>query len=69
MSNKKHLGDGLYADSKSGWIIITTKDGDEVYLDPSVAKNLVEYINKGQDGCKECKRHLYCKYCGASNNV
>lgn len=46
---KEYLGDAVYVTYDGFHLILTTEDGiratNEIYLEPSVLKNLQEYIN------------------------
>ncbi len=46
---KRYIGDGVYADFDGFNIVLTTEDGisttNKVYLEPSVCKALLDFIN------------------------
>ncbi len=53
---KQYLGDGVYADTQFGSVKVSTENGVEetnvIILEPEVARALVEYIERVEEGWK-----------------
>ena len=61
---RSYLGDGVYVDFRDGMLELTVWDGlhtlETIYLDSSVYKNLVKYVNDLKNQVKIEKVSDFC---------